>query len=83
MSRRRSGKALSAREITRAGRTAQFLATPGQWIASLEAIEREQTGVKSLKIGYNKVFGYYIEVTRANLENQTDEYARTKTGATQ
>lgn len=38
-----------------------------QWIAELERKEREATGVKSLKIGFNKVFGYYIEVTRANL----------------
>lgn len=38
-----------------------------QWIAELERKERQETGVKSLKIGFNKVFGYYIEVTRANL----------------
>jgi len=38
-----------------------------RWIAELEASEREATGIKSLKIGYNKVFGYYIEVTRSNL----------------
>jgi DNA mismatch repair protein MutS len=38
-----------------------------QWIAELEAKEREATGIKSLKIGFNKVFGYYIEVTKANL----------------
>ncbi len=37
------------------------------WIASLEASERELTKIKSLKIGYNKVFGYYIEVTKSNL----------------
>ncbi|WP_180953664.1 DNA mismatch repair protein MutS [Bacillus sp. T33-2] len=37
------------------------------WIAMLERQEREKTGIKSLKIGYNRVFGYYIEVTRANL----------------
>ncbi|SEM49489.1 DNA mismatch repair protein MutS [Mesobacillus persicus] len=37
------------------------------WIASLERQEREKTGIKSLKIGYNRVFGYYIEVTKANL----------------
>ncbi|GEL07682.1 DNA mismatch repair protein MutS [Salisediminibacterium halotolerans] len=37
------------------------------WIASLERQEREITGIKSLKVGFNKVFGYYIEVTRANL----------------
>ncbi|MER2180830.1 MAG: DNA mismatch repair protein MutS [Desemzia incerta] len=38
-----------------------------QWIASMEAEERIKTGIKTLKIGYNKVFGYYIEITRANL----------------
>ncbi|MBO8177182.1 MAG: DNA mismatch repair protein MutS [Bacillus sp. (in: Bacteria)] len=37
------------------------------WIAQLEREERERTGIKSLKIGYNRVFGYYIEVTKANL----------------
>lgn len=37
------------------------------WIAQLEREERERTGIKSLKIGFNRVFGYYIEVTRANL----------------
>ncbi|MCZ0717675.1 DNA mismatch repair protein MutS [Aerococcus kribbianus] len=38
-----------------------------QWLASLQAQEREKTGIKSLKIGFNKVFGYYIEVSKANL----------------
>ncbi|QGU95186.1 DNA mismatch repair protein MutS [Clostridium bovifaecis] len=38
-----------------------------QWIASLEEQERNITGVKSLKVGYNKVFGYYIEITKSNL----------------
>lgn len=38
-----------------------------RWIAELEAAERQHTGIKSLKIGYNKVFGYYIEVTKSNL----------------
>lgn len=38
-----------------------------RWIAELEARERTATGIKSLKIGYNKVFGYYIEVTKSNL----------------
>lgn len=37
------------------------------WIAQLELKERQNTGIKSLKIGYNRVFGYYIEVTKANL----------------
>lgn len=38
-----------------------------RWIAELEAKEREVTGIRSLKIGFNKVFGYYIEVTKANV----------------
>lgn len=46
------------RDATRNGKT---------WIAQLEKQEREKTGIKSLKVGYNRVFGYYIEVTRANL----------------
>lgn len=37
------------------------------WIASLQQRERRETGIKSLKVGYNRVFGYYIEVTKANL----------------
>ncbi|WP_020616338.1 DNA mismatch repair protein MutS [Paenibacillus daejeonensis] len=38
-----------------------------QWLAELERREREATGIRTLKIGYNKVFGYYLEVTKANL----------------
>lgn len=38
-----------------------------RWIAMLQMEEREKTGIKTLKIGYNRVFGYYIEVTKANL----------------
>lgn len=40
-----------------------------QWIAQLEAEERQKTGIKNLKIGYNRVFGYYIEITKSNLAN--------------
>ncbi|MTT32895.1 DNA mismatch repair protein MutS [Terrilactibacillus sp. BCM23-1] len=43
-----------------------------QWISELERKERETTGIKSLKIGYNKVFGYYIEVTKANIKYLPD-----------
>ncbi|SFF71480.1 DNA mismatch repair protein MutS [Halobacillus alkaliphilus] len=43
-----------------------------QWIAQLEKKEREATGIRSLKIGYNRVFGYYIEVTKANLRHLPD-----------
>ncbi|MBL4930920.1 DNA mismatch repair protein MutS [Clostridium paridis] len=40
-----------------------------EWIASLENNEREVTGIKSLKVGYNKVFGYYIEISKANFSS--------------
>ena len=49
------------------------------WIASLEKVERERTGIKSLKVGYNKVFGYYLEVTKANVDMVPDEYIRKQT----
>lgn len=39
------------------------------WLAELQAKERQRTGIKSLKISFNKVFGYFIEITRANLQN--------------
>ncbi|UMZ73523.1 DNA mismatch repair protein MutS [Natranaerofaba carboxydovora] len=50
-----------------------------EWIANLEAQERERTGIKSLKVRYNKVFGYYIEVTKANLDHIPDDYIRKQT----
>ena len=50
-----------------------------EWIASLESVERERTGIKSLKVGYNKVFGYYIEVTKANTHMVPANYIRKQT----
>ncbi|MGI6360876.1 MAG: DNA mismatch repair protein MutS [Bacillota bacterium] len=50
-----------------------------QWLLELEAQEKKRTGIKSLKIGYNKVFGYYIEVTNANLELVPENYMRKQT----
>lgn len=49
------------------------------WIAALEAKEREATGIKSLKVGYNKIFGYYIEVTHTHATNVPDTYIRKQT----
>jgi DNA mismatch repair protein MutS len=49
------------------------------WIAALETSERERTGIKSLKVGYNKVFGYYLEVSRANLGRVPPDYQRRQT----
>ena len=50
-----------------------------EWIASLERAEQERTGIKSLKVGYNKVFGYYIEVTKSNTNLVPDFYIRKQT----
>ncbi|MCD6452591.1 MAG: DNA mismatch repair protein MutS [Acidobacteria bacterium] len=49
------------------------------YIASLEEKERKRTGISSLKVGYNKVFGYYIEVSKANLSLVPDDYIRKQT----
>lgn len=50
------------------------------WIAELEQKERDTTGIRSLKVGYNKVFGYYIEVTKSNLSNVPEgRYIRKQT----
>ena len=49
------------------------------WIAGLEAAEKEKTGIKGLKVGYNKVFGYYIEISNANKETIPGDYIRKQT----
>lgn len=59
------------REAMRNGKT---------WLAELEARERAATGIKTLKVGYNRVFGYYIEITKANLANlEEGKYERKQT----
>lgn len=50
-----------------------------EWIARLQSRERERTGIASLKVGFNKVFGYYLEVTRANLDRVPADYHRKQT----
>jgi len=50
-----------------------------QYLAGLEQRERQRTGIKSLKVGYNRVFGYYIEVSRANLNLVPPDYIRKQT----
>lgn len=58
------------REIASGGRN---------WVANLQAKEREETGIASLKVGYNKAFGYYIEVTAANKDKVPDHFIRKQT----
>lgn len=49
------------------------------WLVELEAREKEETGIRNLKIGYNKIFGYYIEVTKSNLSQVPYRYLRKQT----
>jgi DNA mismatch repair protein MutS len=57
-------------ELSRSGR---------EYLSQLEQRERERTGISSLKVKYNKVFGYYLEVTRANLKLVPEDYVRKQT----
>lgn len=50
-----------------------------QWLAELEAKERKETGIKTLKIGFNKIFGYYIEITKSVLDKVPFSYVRKQT----
>jgi DNA mismatch repair protein MutS len=50
-----------------------------EWVANLEPRERERSGIASLKVGFNKVFGYYIEVTRAHSDRVPEDYIRKQT----
>jgi len=50
-----------------------------EWVADLEARERERTGIDSLSVGHNQVHGYYIEVTKPNLDRVPDDYTRRQT----
>lgn len=50
-----------------------------EWIGNLEAHERRRTGIATIKVGYNKVFGYYIEVTHAHVDKIPDDYVRKQT----
>ena len=49
------------------------------WIAALEAAEKEKTGIKNLKVGFNRVFGYFIEITKSNLGLVPETYIRKQT----
>ncbi len=50
-----------------------------EWLLSYEQAQRERSGIKSLKIGFNRVFGYYLEVTKANLNQVPPDYVRKQT----
>ncbi len=69
----RTGYAKDLDDILDASRHAR------EWIKDLEPKERQRTGISTLKVGYNKVFGYYIEVTKTNSEMVPEEYIRKQT----
>lgn len=50
-----------------------------EWIAGLESAERQRTGIKTLKVGFNKVFGYYIEISRGMADQAPENYIRKQT----
>jgi len=50
-----------------------------EWIANLENIEKERTGIKTLRVGYNKVFGYYIDVSKGMIDKVPEDYIRKQT----
>jgi len=76
---------VSAGGVLRAGYSAELDALRQlregavDWIARLQSSERERTGIETLKIGFNKVFGYFIEVTRSRLDQVPEEYIRKQT----
>lgn len=57
----------------------ELLQSSRRWMTELEQRERARTGIRSLKVGYNKVFGYYIEVSNPNLAQVPDDYIRKQT----
>lgn len=50
-----------------------------EWISNLEGVERERTGIKNLKVGFNKVYGYFIEITKSYIDQSPKEYIRKQT----
>jgi DNA mismatch repair protein MutS len=76
---------LSAGGVIRPGFSAELDNTASaarnarDWVANLEKQERARTGIKNLKVGYNRVFGYYLEISKANAELVPDEYIRKQT----
>jgi DNA mismatch repair protein MutS len=69
----RSGYDVDLDSISEGSRNAR------EWIAKLESVERRRSGIRSLKVGFNKVFGYYIEVSHANTAKLPDDYVRKQT----
>lgn len=75
----REGNLIAAGHDSALDELREARASGKDWIASLQERERERTGIKSLKVGFNQVFGYYLEATKANLSLVPDDYIRKQT----
>lgn len=75
----RDGGVIKAGYSAEIDETRQASTNGKEWIKNLEAAERKRTGIKSLKVKYNKVFGYFIEVSKPNLDRVPDDYVRKQT----
>lgn len=75
----RQGNVIRSGVDTRLDELRQVVETSQTWIANLEHSERQSTGISTLKIRFNQVFGFYIEVSKANLGSVPDHYLRKQT----
>lgn len=75
----RDGKVIKAGFSEQLDKYRLALTDSTAWITALQEKEREKTGIKNLKISFNKVFGYYIEITKSNLDVAPDYYIRKQT----
>jgi len=75
----RDGGAIRAGYDTELDTIADASKSAREWIAKLESSERKRSGIRSLKVGFNRVFGYYIEVSHANTAQLPDDYVRKQT----
>jgi DNA mismatch repair protein MutS len=67
------------RLLSRIGRADPIHQELARYIANLEKVEKQRTGIKTLKVGYNKVFGYYIEISNSYADQAPKEYIRKQT----
>lgn len=75
----KNGRLIKRGVSTKLDKLHESIASSKHWIENLEKIERERTGIGSLKVRFNKVFGYYIEISKSNLTSVPSDYLRKQT----
>src|SRR4029078_3311134 len=75
----KSGRLIRRGVNTKLDKLHSAIASSKDWIETLEKNERERTGISSLKVRFNKVFGFYIEISKSNLSAVPDDYLRKQT----